>query len=151
RESLEVLSNLDKVHQWLARAFEFRIRQALEGKANRGGLPAKLLEELESFDREPRLKLDRMREHSRILEPHEKIDPWTRWHGHFTDELSRELALLFEITDTSQLLNQLTEFLQTRRKWSGVKYPQVQILAVALELAHRLGEAFARDVLGRVV
>src|SRR5262249_7042836 len=39
---------------------------------------------------------------------------------------------------------------QSQRKWAGVKFPQAQILATALELAHRLGEAFARDVLSRV-
>ncbi len=146
----ESLSGRDTVHTWLRQAYDYRIRQALEGKAQAGRLPAELLEQLAFMDRLPRFKIDRLREHSRILEPHDKIDPYRRWHGHFQDDLSRELALLADLNDRILLASRLTELLQSRRKWSRVEAPTARILATALELAPRLGEEFARGLLDRI-
>jgi hypothetical protein len=153
--ALKSLQDRDVIHTWLRGAFAYRVQQALAGKANAGQLPAELLTKLDDLGRDPnlkieRLKIDRLREFSRILEPHEKIESYRRWHGRFADELSQELALLVDIHDPSQLVSQFTDLFRMRRKWTGVRFPQVQILRTALELAHRLGEAFARDVLNRV-
>ena len=66
------------VHHFLREAFEYRIAQALDGKPAVGSLPPEQLEYLEVLEREDagqegrtsRYKADRLRQHSRILEPH---------------------------------------------------------------------------------
>src|SRR5262249_7170660 len=97
----------------------------------------------------PRYKVDRLREHSRILEPHEKIDPYRRWHGRFADDLSRELACLFDVNDRSELLDRLQRLLVGHGKWKRGKEAEPRIVATALQLAPRLGESFADLVLER--
>ena len=67
------------VHQTLLQGYEHRIKQALDGKPPAGPLPAEYLEYLEQMERMSRYVVDRLRQHSRILEPHEKIDPYRHW------------------------------------------------------------------------
>jgi hypothetical protein len=105
-----------------------------------------MLEILEISDRLARYKIDRLREHSRILEPHEKIDPYRRWHGRFADDLSRELALLFDMEDRTKLAKRLEILLSTKSR----RMPEPRVYATALELAPRLGESFASDLLYQV-
>jgi hypothetical protein len=146
-EATEKLTRHDDVNNWLFPAFEFRINEALEGRRGVHRLPAPMLEKLEITDRLARYKIDRLREHSRILEPHEKIDPYRRWHGRFADDLSRQLALLFDIEDRVKLAKQLNVLLSTKNK---DRAPEPRVYATALELAPRLGESFALDLLDQV-
>jgi hypothetical protein len=145
REAQEKVSRHDDVHNWLFSAFKFRINEALEGKSGANRFPAPMLETLEITDRLARYKIDRLREHSRILEPHEKIDPYRRWHGRFADDLSRELALLYDIDDRAKLAKQLGRLLSPKKRM-----PEPRVYAAALELAPRLGESFATDLLYQV-
>jgi hypothetical protein len=147
RETQENISRRDDVNNWLFPAFEFRINEALDGKRGANRLPAEMLETLEITDRLARYKIDRLREHSRILEPHEKIDPYRRWHGRFADDLSRELAQLFDIDDRAKLAKRLEMLLSTKTK---NRIPEPRVYATALELAPRLGESFASDLLYQV-
>jgi cellulose synthase operon protein C len=135
----------DHVHGWLIQAFEFRILEAMEGRAGVQRLPAELLDRLDLIDRLGRYKIDRLREHSQILEPHEQIDPYRLWHRRFADELSRELARLHDIKDSDELTDRLRRLLSSRGKGNLAVEPRV--LTTALELAPRLGEAFARELL----
>lgn len=159
----EGLFESDMVHTWLCRAFEHRIRQVLDGKPAVGTLPADLLHELdilksESGDKETDrrnkdllYKIDRLRQFSRILEPHEKIDAYRTWHGQYTDELSRELAQLSDIRDRGQLTDRLRRLMNANlKKEQHLPSAQARIMRTAFELAPRLGEAFAREVLARV-
>jgi hypothetical protein len=150
RRGPERLTARDEVHDWLITAFEYRVQQAFDGTISTGRLPSELLERLEGMDRLARYKIDRQREHSRILEPHERIDPYRRWHGRFADDLSRELAGLFDIDDRADLLHRLNRLLAGQGKWARGKEAAPRILATALELAPRLGETFADVVLERV-
>jgi hypothetical protein len=167
READKRLRERDFVHDWLYQAYEFRIRQALEGKAHAGRLSQEMLESLAEHDRVDetgldvgtlkdlkdklrleRYKIDRLLEHARILEPHEKISAYRHWHSRFADELDRELAALSDLTDHSTLAERLRKLLTTPK---GKPRPPVpRVLAAALELAPRLGESFAADVLERV-
>jgi hypothetical protein len=139
----------DAVHGWLIQAFEFRIREALVGRDGVQRLPDELLGRLESMDRLARYKVDRLREHSHILEPHELIDPYRRWHGRFADDLSRELAKLYEIKDCDELSDRLGRLVLTRGK--GRLAGEPRILTTAMELAPRLGEVFATELLAQTI
>ena len=147
QDAQEKMAKRDDVHVWLIHAFEFRILEALEGKHGGERLPTEMLNTLEAADRLARYKIDRMREHSHILEPHEKIDPYRRWHGAYADDLSRELALLMDVNDRGKLTTRLQRLLAPKDKNRPV---QPRVLATALELAPRLGEAFADDLLFQV-
>jgi hypothetical protein len=151
KSALAEVANRDHIHDWLGNAFAYRIRQALDGKANTGRLPAELLNALPDMTRDHRLVIDRLREFSRILEPHEKIESYRHWHGYHADDLDRELARLFDTNDPAELARQLTGLLEGKRSRGRVKAPQARILGTALELAPRLGEVFARGLLDRVV
>ena len=110
-----VLASADEVHSWLFEAYSCRVQQALDGRPSLDRLPEPLLLRLETLEhpdylqhvpagkqlddvktglRLLRLKIDRLREKSRILEPLETIDPYRNWHGRFTDELTREIHVL---------------------------------------------------------
>jgi hypothetical protein len=167
REVGQQLREKDFVHDWLFRAFEFRIRQALEGKGRAGPLPQEMLTSLDVREQEDltgldaktlgnikseirldRYKIDSLRKQSRILEPHEKIDPYRRWVGRYADELSQQLALLFDITDHSELAARLGKMIAPAKGRSKVMEPRV--LVTALELSPRLGEVFAGGMLEKV-
>jgi cellulose synthase operon protein C len=142
-EAPERLAKRDEVHRWLIQAFEFRIMEAIEGRAGAQRLPADLLESLEPMERLARYKIDRLREHSRILEPHEQIDPYRHWHRRYSDDLSRELATLFDINDSGKLADHLQRLLSPK----GKVPVEPRVLITALELAPRLGETFAAELL----
>lgn len=136
----------DPIHKWLARAFEYRIEQVIQGTPDRGTLPDDSLRQLEQMDRLMRYKVDRLRQQSRILEPHERIDPYRRWHRRYRDELFQTLAELQDVTDHDKLRKQLEQLIA--RHSDGEK--GIRVMASALELSPRLGEQFGLKLLGRV-
>lgn len=140
-----VLLKKDPVHRWLAQAFGYRIAQSREGQGG-GQFPDDLLSKLESFDRTPRYVVDRLRERSRILEPHEKFDPYRNWRR-LTDDLSRELASLCDIPDRAHLQARLEALL---RRSTLTPLQEAGVLETALDLSPRLGEVFAAKVLERL-
>ena len=163
---LHAIPNRDDIHTWLCDAFAARMQQAVDNKPGER-LPEELIRRLDqmetpdylehlsgpNLDRErQRLKVDRykiekMRAHLRVLEPHEKIDPYRRWSGHFVDSLARELAALVDIHDAEHLIDKLRALLREKKRWAKGKSAQTRVLAAALELAPRLGEAFAEEIL----
>jgi hypothetical protein len=150
QEAGEKLKGSDAVSTWLFEAFHDRIKQALEGRPGVGTLPEALLQRLEHMDTLVRYKVDRLRRNSRILEPHEEIDPYRHYSRKFHTPLDRELAELFDVQDRPALAQHLTRLLHAPRKGARAGHEGASILATALELAPRLGEAFARDLLDRV-
>ncbi|GIW80100.1 MAG: hypothetical protein KatS3mg105_1907 [Gemmatales bacterium] len=147
-------SDAPHVHNYLLSAFAWRIKAALEQKPNSGPLPdirvdiptqGKALP-LDRFPRLDRYVVDRLRQHSRILEPHEEIDPYRNWWCRFADEPIREVMALYDIRDRDQLARQMDVLWQRYRD----KNTEISLLPVALELAPRLGEEFARHMLGHV-
>jgi hypothetical protein len=148
RESAAVLAKRDPLATWLLRAFEHRIDQVIEGKAGGGQLPRELLDALERLE-DARYKADRLRQHSRIIEPHEKIDAFRKFRK-YRDDLNPALDALYDVRDRGELADRLGRLLRRKRDASGAGQSEVRLLGTALELAPRLGEAFARDLLGRV-
>ena len=171
RQAAPVLANADEIHSWLYAAFEHRVQQALDGKQAADRLPDQLLDQLAAIenpdffehmpkgkDREEakqkqrglRLKIDRFREKSRILEPREHVKPYDRWHGPNADALTRELARLSDLHDRGEIIHGFEQLLGGKRKIDGVTKTDPRILIAALDLAPRLGQAFGEAMLDRV-
>jgi hypothetical protein len=143
------LGGKDDVHQFLLGAYGYRIKQALEGKPHGGPLPTEQVELLTHMDRMPRYVVDRLRQHSRILEPNEKIDPYRYWGGRIS-ELDRTLAELVDLTNKDQIAARVKELLKEHAKGAKGKENTARILRSALDLAPRISEDFAREMLERV-
>jgi hypothetical protein len=147
----ESLADRDAVHAWLFQAYDYRIRQALEGKAGTGRLPADLLDNRPPLRSQQRYTVDKLCEHSRILEPHEKRHAYLNMTGDVPGDLSQELNGLYALNDHGELAARLTSLVQTPRTGDHVDQDEAQILRTALDLAPRLGESFARDLIDRVL
>lgn len=164
------LASADEVHRWLVDAFTFRIEQALEGKPSLERLPETLLERLEAIEhpaylqhadpyhldtlkqglRITRLKIERLRTKSRILEPVERLYAYRHWVVRADDELQRELTALTDVSDRAELHQRFDNLFTGKHKIKHVTKTDSRILVAALELAPRLGQAFAESVLDRV-
>jgi len=139
----------DTVHRWFLEAFEYRIQQTLDGTADHERLDPSLLERLEQMERFDRYKVDRLRQHSRILEPHEKIDPYRKWRR-YSDDLNEALSTLSDVADGEELKRRIGALLTRAAVDGGGTAREAWVLATALELAPRLGESFAVGLLERV-
>lgn len=137
----------DRVHAWLHDAFLYRIAEVRAG--NHAGLFShEILERLQQLDKTERYKVDRLREHSRILEPHERIDASRGWRGRHGDDLDRELIHLSEIAGEPQRLRQeLDKHLANRSDPQRI----ARLLVKGLELAPRLGSDYAERLLERTM
>ena len=158
----------DEVHRWLYDAFAHRIQQSLDGKATVDSLPRPLLERLEGVDRpeyfklgDPgesvkqslryqRLKIERLREKSRVLEPLERLFAYRRWLGPNDDELKRELTEMTDLHDREELIRRFAQLFSGKRKVKWATKTDVRIVIAALELAPRLGQAFGEETLDRI-
>src|SRR5260221_11492101 len=69
RQGIAALPADNAVHAALRDGFDFRIAQVREGKPLRGPLPAALLARIDGLAGVPRYAVDKLREHSRVLEP----------------------------------------------------------------------------------
>ncbi len=170
QEAAGELEYADEVHSWLYAAFAFRIQQAIDRKSAGQRLPDELLDQLRAIEtpdflqhiadgkareetkqtqRNLRLKIDRMREKSRILEPVERIAAYQRWYGSHTDELTRTLAELSDEPDRAVVIQRLQKLMTGKPKQKRSSDAESQILLMALRLAPRLGQAFGEEVLDR--
>lgn len=140
----DVLQHGDDVHSFLLQAYDYRIEQVLASKPHAGPLPNEFLEQLGLMDRLALYKVDRLRKHSRILEPQEKIDPYRKWYR--ADELTSELIALADATDRPHIAKELSRLFQVVKK----PKPLLQVLTTALAVAPRVGEAFGVEVLDRL-
>ena len=92
----------DPVHAYLIGAFSARVEQSLEGVSADTPLPPELGTQLAALDRVARYKVDRLREASHILEPHERPDPISAYGASLKDARGPEFATLREIADPVQ-------------------------------------------------
>ena len=164
------LEHADEVHSWLYAAFAFRVQQAIDSKVAGQRLPEvmlDLLREIESpgflqhlpkgnarddakqVQQTLRLKIDRVRQYSRILEPVERIAAYERWYGTHTDELTQSLTALAEESDRAIVIQRLQKLMTGKQKIKGLPNAESQIILTALRLAPRLGQAFGEEVLDR--
>ncbi len=153
-------------HDHLARAFTLRIEQTLAGQPPLGALfsPEELqaLEEAEKKRQEqaknhradgdlgPRYVVDRMRNLSRILEPHQRVEPYRSNLQHH-EEYAKLLAELPDIVDKKVLSDRFYHLVQHAPKGENRHEVRLRILQAALDQAPRVGESFACDMLDRAV
>src|SRR5262249_2918683 len=81
----EVLLEEPEPHNFLLKAFDHRIDEALHGRPTKGALPPQLMDDLDQVPRLERYAVDRMRSFSRILEPDTKLDPYRHWGARISD------------------------------------------------------------------
>jgi hypothetical protein len=136
-------------HTFLLGAYAWRIAQALEGKLHQGPLSPEQVEEMGKLDRMPRYLVDRLRQHSRILEPIPGIDPYSVW-GARISELDKALHELNETADRREVAGRVERLLaEIPKKFKGAEAHDVRakILRTALQLAPRVSEEFGRAML----
>jgi hypothetical protein len=152
----KALDGQGEVASFLLQAFDYRIKQALEGKPHAGPLPNEQLEFLEAMaapeygeeGRMHRYAVDRLREHSRILEPNQEVIPYR--HIIARSDFDKALAGLTDLTDKQQIIDRVTRLLQEAPKGTKGNEARAVIVREGLNQAPRVGETFARDLLGRV-
>ena len=140
------LESKDAIHRWVAAAFRERIDHALQAKPIEMQLSERIVSQLDELDKMDRYKVDRLRQHSRILEPHVRIDPFRNWHKRFNDELSRVIASLQNQTDREQLNAEIGNLLQT---YTSPK-ERIRLFSEVIPLAPRIGEKFSLELLREV-
>jgi hypothetical protein len=144
-----VLTHRDDVHSFLHRAFEYRIRQAMDGKPHGGPLPDALVDELDLMEKMPRYLVERLLERSRILEPDRAVDAYRHWTLG-DDPLGKELAELADLRDPKQVEERTKTLLRAVPDGARGSDLRSRVLRVALDQAPRVGEDFGRDLLARV-
>jgi hypothetical protein len=161
RSGLAALPKHEPVVGWLGKAFEHRVRQAAEGKPAAGPLPAELMRRLDQMgqaggeerrkqEKTNRYKIDALRKHSQILEPHERVDPYRHWRGGLTDA-DRELLKVVDLLDRGELAERMTRLLAARPSGSKPEVATARVVGTALEVSFRLGEPFALGLFDRVL
>jgi hypothetical protein len=84
----------DVIHDLLSRAYVARIGQALEGLPAETPLPAEVAASLNALAKLERYKVDRVRQCSKVLEPHERLDPIMAFQRGEADPRGPEFAEL---------------------------------------------------------
>jgi hypothetical protein len=144
-----------EVQSFLYGVYEYRVKQSLEGKPHAGPLPSEHLEYLENMGKEqagrmPRYGIDRLRQHSRILDPDTKIDPYRHWQSR-EGGLDRALVELADLIDRQEVADRVRKLLSELPRGAKGADARAKVLRAALEQAPRVGEAFAREVLEKAV
>ena len=146
----QVLAARDAVHQSLLKAYDYRIKMAQEGHQSAGPLPAEVVRFVEK-DRANEYLVDRLRQHSRILEPERQIDPYRGWSAK-PGSLEKDLSDLSDLTDCNEIVERTNRLLHTHAsKGNKGLDAQVSILSTVLNLALRFSEGFALDRLTQLL
>jgi hypothetical protein len=144
--------------KFLFKAFKYRIEQALAGKRHSGLLSAELLGELEGITAKghaggtinPYLRAEyviaRMRVHYRIIEPTERVNPYSFWYKN-QDPLGKALFDLQIIKEPTELVARIRTLLANGVGAESTPAQRVQMLHESLPLASRVGEAFTIELL----
>ncbi|MBY0459923.1 MAG: hypothetical protein K2V38_21615, partial [Gemmataceae bacterium] len=144
------------------KAFKYRVEQVLAGKPPTGQLSAEIVAELEELGNKARAGgtnnpflrgeyvIGRLREQSRILEPQERLDPYSYWTKN-QDPLKKELAELHNIKDPNKLADKIRKLYKEGVGGKQIKEVQFHVLHEGLPLASlRVNEAFTVELLSLV-
>jgi hypothetical protein len=144
-----VLGDEDDAHQFLLQAYDYRIRQALEGKPHSGPLPDEYIKSMETMDRLSRYVVDRLRKHSRVLEPDRRINPYRSWGN--PSDFEKALAELTDISNRQELASRVEWLLNNVPTGRKSHVLRVRALKAGLEVAPWVGEDFARKLLDQSI
>ena len=145
-----------EVHEYLLRAFRFRIEQALQGRPHIGPLPLDWREQLDQAmpkaqsASQARYFIDRMREQSQILEPQEKFDPYRDYTQNQVPELDKRLAALPDIKEPKALLATLQDLLKNGVGKPPTAEEAMSIVSEALPFSPRVGESLTLELLSKI-
>jgi hypothetical protein len=155
RRGAEHLRDKAPVHVCLQNAFEYRIRQALEGKPHTGPLPDEQRQAIRRLPRkdesgfDPRYVADRLLCQLRVLDPDQESDDPYRHIYAKSNPLERSLVELTDLVDRGVIAAGLEALWQNSPNGAKGDTAREQILREALNQAPRVGEEFARKMLGR--
>jgi hypothetical protein len=147
--------------RFLYRAFRYRVEQVMAGKPHTGQLADDLLAALADLRHRGETAgtnnpytlaeyvVNRMREQSRILEPHERHDPYGQFTK-LTDVLKKELTEAAAIREPGKLADRLRRLFKEGVQGKTLREVQFHLLHEGLPLAARVGEAFTVELLGHV-
>jgi cellulose synthase operon protein C len=93
----------DPIHALLSRGYVARIGQALEGMPAETPLPAEISSALNALAKLDRYKVDRVRQCSKVLEPHERLDPIMAFQRGEADPRGPEFAELRGATEIGMI------------------------------------------------
>src|SRR5262245_644446 len=136
--------NPEPVHEFLAKGFQWRIENALQGKPHAGPLPAELMARLETIDEHrgnalgSTYPIERMLESSWVLEPHERIEAYGRWKKHGSD-LLMALSKLANEKEPARLEEPIRKYVKANHAPDN----RLLVFAESTHVAHRVGEEFA--------
>lgn len=143
------------------KAFKYRVEQVLAGKQPTGQLSAEVVAELDELANKARTSgnnnpflrgeyvIGRLREQSRVLEPQERLDPYSYWTKN-QDPLKKELADLHAVKDPNKLADRIRKLYKEGVTGKTQKEVQFHVLHEALPLAARVSEAFTVELLALV-
>jgi hypothetical protein len=105
----------DPVHGFLAAAYAARVAQAVEGLPPEAPLSPEIAARLNALDKLSRYKVDRVRQFSTALEPHERLDPIVAFHRGEPDPRGAEFAALRGTSDVPTIEDALVRILGEAR------------------------------------
>jgi cellulose synthase operon protein C len=97
-----------------------------------------------------RYVVDRLRKHSRILEPDQQINPYRHWGARISD-FEKEIAALTDLTDRTELAARVEKLLRDAPKGAKGADQKARVVRAGLEAAPRVGEDFARRMLDQAI
>lgn len=145
-----VLGEGGAIHAWLLDAFSLRIQTLMEGRPPAATLPEPLMSRLQQLKEAESYAIDRLRKESSILEPFERHNPFLRYAAKHGDELDQRLLRVIDETDREQLQAATGELLAEHDPRTTDSQRSLEVLEVLLQIAPRLGEAFALELLAAV-
>jgi hypothetical protein len=133
----------DVVHAYLVAVFAARVDQAIAGVPPETPLPDELAAQLAALDRVARYKVDRLREASRILEPHERPDAIGAFSKRQKDARGPEFSALQEMNDPTRRARAVGELVAAAR---AVTADRERLLAGVFDVLLELPEALAVSI-----
>lgn len=158
RRAGAVLAEGDDAHQLLFAGLDYRVRQALDGKPHGGPLPDEQMEMLELLRKTDRREsgthlhyvVDRLRDTSRVLEPHQKVEPY-RYTFARISEIENALAELPDVLERKEVADRVHALFRGLPKGATGNTDRHRVVRTALDQAPRVGEEFSREMLDLAV
>jgi tetratricopeptide (TPR) repeat protein len=116
--AVKALPKGDAIHDLLSRAYVARVGHALEGLSAETPLPSEISSSLNALAKLDRYKVDRVRQCSKVLEPHERLDPIMAFQRGEADPRGPEFAELRGAAEPSVIEKGVVEIM-TKAKASA--------------------------------